>query len=90
MAQGLLIGFWFGIQSVNVLLSTILFTTEGGCSYISYAVRAGFVALSLFLYILTARWYKGRRRQESSLLKQNLIIEDYTVRGLILLQQVMT
>ena len=80
--QGLLVGFWYAFQSVNVLLSTFLFTTDAGCSYISYVVRAGLSALSFLLYIVAAHWYKGRIRQESSMIKQNVIIEEYTTRAL--------
>lgn len=80
--QGLLIGFWYALQSLNVTLSVLLFTTNVGCSYISYAVRAGFVGISLILYILTARWYKDRKRQESSIIKHYMIIENYTARNL--------
>ena len=78
--QGLLVGFWYAFQSVNVLL--FLFTIGAGCSYITYVVRAVLCALSLLLYIVAARWYKGRIRQESSMIKQNVIIEEYTTRAL--------
>lgn len=81
--QGLLVGYWYALQSVNVLLSTFLFTTDAGCSYISYIVRAGLASLSLVSYIMAAYWYKGRARQESSLIKQNIIIQEYTARALL-------
>ncbi|XP_011408290.1 PREDICTED: solute carrier family 15 member 4-like [Amphimedon queenslandica] len=80
--QGLLIGVWYALQSFNVLLMTLLFTLNGGCSYISYAVRAGLAIVSFVTYVLTARWYKGRKRQESSNIQQNIIIEEYTARML--------
>ena len=80
--QGLLIGFWYAMQSFNVLLMTLLFTLDGGCSYISYAVRAGLAIVSFVMYLLTARWYTARKRQESSNIQQNIIIEEYTARML--------
>ena len=87
--QGLLVGFWYALQSVNVLLSTILSANTAGCSYISYAVRVGFASASFLLYIFAAYWYKGRIRQESSIIRQRTIIEEYTERNLYHDQQAM-
>jgi peptide/histidine transporter 3/4 len=80
--QGLLIGLWYAFQSINVLLTTFLFTTDAGCSYISYIVRTGLAGLSILLYTIAACWYKGRQKQECSEIRQNLIIEEYTTRAL--------
>ena len=80
--QGLLIGFWYALQSINVTTSTIFSTSNSGCHYMSYVVRAGLAGLSIIAFVITAYWYKGRMKQEITVLKQRTIIEEYTVRNL--------
>ena len=80
--QGLLIGFWYSIQSINVLNSSILSSSSAGCEYISYSIRLGIAVASVIAFVIVSLWYKGRMRQEISLIKLKTIIENYTVRNL--------
>ncbi len=80
--QGLLIGFWYSIQSINVLNSSILSSSSAGCEYISYIIRLGIAVGSVLVFLFVSLWYKGRMRQELSLIKLKTIIENYTVRNL--------
>lgn len=80
--QGLLVGLWYALQAINALSSTIKTIGGSGCSYISYAVKAGLVLLSIICYLLAASWYKGRVRQEQSNIQERTIIEEYTARAL--------
>ena len=80
--QGLLVGFWYALQSINVLNSTVLATSSSGCEFISYSVRLGLAVISICTFIVVSLWYKGRTRQESSLIMLKTIIENYTVRNL--------
>lgn len=80
--QGLLIGFWYSFQSINALASTIFSTSSAGCKYPYYLVRLVIAVLSFFVFLYASVWYKGRMRQELSLIKLKTIIENYTVRNL--------
>ena len=80
--QGLLIGFWYSFQSINVLNSTVLSTSLAGCEYFSFCIRLGLAILSFFAFFVVSFRYKGRKRQETSLIKLKTIIENYTVRNL--------
>ena len=80
--QGLLIGFWYSFQSINVLNSTILSTSSAGCEFSSFSIRLGLAVLSFVIFIVVSFWYKGRMRQETSLIKLKNIIENYTERNL--------
>ena len=83
--QGLLIGLWYAYQSVGVIirLVSVLTLKETHCHYWTTTVKAVFAILSLLAYLVAARLYKYRERDELSNINAQTIIEEYTERHLL-------
>lgn len=83
--QGLLIGIWYGYQSIGVAvrLVSVLTLKRTQCSFWPYAVKTVLAIISLVMFVLVSRWYNYRERDEYSNINQRAVIEEYTERQLL-------
>ena len=80
--QGLLIGIWYAYQAVAVLvqLANVIFIYH---SSLLAMIKLPLAVTSFIMYVILARWYRYRERNEASDINQQNIIEEYTERQLL-------
>ena len=85
--KGLLIGVWYAFLAVNYLFVQIaeLFTIESTTWNVFHGIKAGFVFLSLVMYLCVSRWYRYRLRDE--VVNEQYLIEEIYERELDLAEQ---
>ena len=84
---GLLIGVWYAFLSVNYLFvqTPELFTIESTTWKVFHGIKAGFVFLSLVMYLCVSRWYQYRLRDE--VVNEQYLIEEIYERELDMAEQ---
>ena len=82
--KGLLIGVWYAFLSINYLLveAPELFTIESTAWKIFHGIKAGFIFLSLVMYLCVSRRYRYRLRDE--VVNEQYLIEEIYERELAL------
>ena len=85
--KGLLIGVWYAFLAVNYLFveAPELFTIESTTWKIFHGIKAGFVFLSLVMYLCVSRRYQYRLRDE--VVNEQYLIEEIYERELDLAEQ---
>ena len=85
--KGLLIGVWYAFLAVNYLLvqTPELFIIESTTWKIFHGIKAGFVFLSLVMYLCVSRRYRYRLRDE--VVNEQYLIEEIYERELDLAEQ---
>ena len=82
--QGFLIGLWYAMQALGIIINVIFLTTYaiGGCQYWSDVAKTVLAGISLVTFVVAARRYTYRQRDELTNVNQQNIIEEYTERQL--------
>ena len=85
--KGLLIGVWYAFLAVNYLFveAPDMFTIESTTWKIFHGIKAGFVFLSLVMYLCVSRQYRYRLRDE--VVNEQYLIEEIYERELDLAEQ---
>ena len=85
--KGLLIGVWYAFLAVNYLFveAPELFTIESTTWNVFHGIKAGFVFLSLVMYLCVSRRYRYRLRDE--VVNEQYLIEEIYERELDLAEQ---
>ena len=81
--QGFLIGIWYSLQSVNLLISAIESFTKISCWGYIVSIKAVIMTIMLVFYIVAAVRYKRRTREEVSDVNAHRIIEEYCERHIM-------
>ena len=74
--QGLLIGLWYAIQSVNTAIAIPHYTTCVAFRWQYYASKSLLVLLSFILFLLVAHKYKYRQLNEDADINVRREVED--------------
>ena len=80
--QGFLIGIWYSMQFINLLILATESFTIVSCQFYLPGIKVGLMLLGVPLYIYIAINYKRRTREENSNVNVTTIIEDYYDRQL--------
>ena len=85
--KGLLIGVWYAFLAINYLLveAPEQFTIENMTWKIFHGIKAGFIFLSLVMYLYVSRRYRYRLRDE--VVNEQYLIEEIYERELALAEQ---
>ena len=80
--KGLLIGVWYAFLAINYLFVEVLelFTIESTTWKIFHGIKAGFIFLSLVMYLCVSRQYRYRLRDE--VVNEQYLIEEIYEREL--------
>ena len=76
--QGLLIGFWISAYNIFILLPLLI----SDANWYYYMAKTVLVFVSCLCFLVAARRYKYRERNEVTDVNERLIIVDYTARQL--------
>ena len=80
--QGLLIGLFYSLLSINYASVSIALSSELGYNWMYYTIKSLIVLLSLLLYCFVSSQYSQRQRDEPSTINERVIIEEYWERTL--------
>ena len=80
--QGMLIGIWFSQLSLKYICVTLTLSSLGQHWWF-YATRSGLVLVSVVCYIVAAKRYRYRKRNEISDVNERLVIAEYCERQIL-------
>ena len=78
--QGFLIGIWYSIECITLLISAVESIPEVNCWGYILSIKAVIMITMLVFYIVVAFRYKHRTREEATDVNNHAIIEEYCER----------
>lgn len=82
LMQGFLIGLWFFLASFKIPTAMILSIHVINCQFYAVGFRVAIMIILLPVYLVTAKKYKRRERDEYATINGQNIIEEYVVKAL--------